>query len=403
MADRSAVVRASVAPPDSRTLRGDETILLVEDDERVRSLARTILRRYGYNVLDARGGGGMLCSCANSFEPTIQLLLTDAVMPRMSGRKLAERLLQLRPDMKVMYMSGYTDDAVVRHGVFHSTLAFIEKPITPEALARKVRKCSDQDRRRNRAHQVRREVCHQQFSAGLVGQTVSLRRPRHRSRVAAGWGELQSGGDTVGRGAPTAVVTDLYVTDLNGNLSVHTADPVTGRFTYLPFTSNVNSVLAQWDTTGDLLWTVLLSTFDGGGNPVGTDSHVVQLDKTAPEASVKITSGTGNCGRSPVGTPISGTFVARDKYFGHYAMYIEPAVNPGGVGVPSPNGGTEPTGTTLGDDNWSLDTNQMKPCGYVIRIDVADRAIVDSQWVGHPNSDSAGFCLLDPVEEVERL
>ncbi|MEI9940097.1 MAG: ATP-binding protein [Pseudomonadota bacterium] len=142
MADRSAVVRAVVDPPNSRTLRGDETILLVEDDERVRVLARTILRRYGYTVLDARGGGDALLLC-EQFASVIHLLVTDVVMPRMSGRKLAERLLQVRPEMKVIYMSGYTDDAVVRHGVFHSTLAFIEKPITPEALARKVRESLD--------------------------------------------------------------------------------------------------------------------------------------------------------------------------------------------------------------------------------------------------------------------
>jgi len=142
MADRSAVVRASAAPPNEGSLNGTETILLVEDDERLRVLARTILARYGYTVLDARGGGDALLLC-EQFTAPIHLLLTDVVMPRMSGRKLAERLLLERPEMKVIYMSGYTDDAVVRHGVFHSTLAFVEKPITPEALARKLRECLD--------------------------------------------------------------------------------------------------------------------------------------------------------------------------------------------------------------------------------------------------------------------
>ena len=135
-------LRASAAPPNEGSLNGTETILLVEDDERLRVLARTILARYGYTVLDARGGGDALLLC-EQFTAPIHLLLTDVVMPRMSGRKLAERLLLERPEMKVIYMSGYTDDAVVRHGVFHSTLAFVEKPITPEALARKLRECLD--------------------------------------------------------------------------------------------------------------------------------------------------------------------------------------------------------------------------------------------------------------------
>jgi two-component system, cell cycle sensor histidine kinase and response regulator CckA len=126
------------------SLLGTETILLVEDEERVRLLARSILNKFGYVVLDAQSGGDALLLC-EQHPGSIELLLTDVVMPRMSGRQLAERLSLIRPELKVLYMSGYTSDAVLRHGVRDATIAFIQKPITPGTLARRVREALDSD------------------------------------------------------------------------------------------------------------------------------------------------------------------------------------------------------------------------------------------------------------------
>jgi len=124
-------------------LHGTETILLVEDESQVRALARTVLVKAGFQVLEATNGEDALMLCER-FAGTIHLVLTDVVMPKMGGRELVERLQVLRPATKVLYMSGYTDDTVVHHGVLDEGVAFLQKPITPEALTSKIRDVLDE-------------------------------------------------------------------------------------------------------------------------------------------------------------------------------------------------------------------------------------------------------------------
>jgi CheY-like chemotaxis protein len=121
---------------------GSETILLVEDDEDVREVARAVLQSHGYTVLEAHTGPEALQISLQHPGP-IHLLLTDVIMPGMSGTALVQDLMQTRGTLKVLFMSGYADDAIVHHGVLDSGVAFLPKPFSPRALARKVRAVLD--------------------------------------------------------------------------------------------------------------------------------------------------------------------------------------------------------------------------------------------------------------------
>ena len=122
--------------------RGTETILVVEDEANLRNIASEILSGLGYSVL-VGGNGEDAVRVSAGHDGPIHLLVTDVIMPGMGGRELADRLLKSRPDLKVLYISGYTEDSVIAQGVFSSQMAFLQKPIASADLAQKVRAILD--------------------------------------------------------------------------------------------------------------------------------------------------------------------------------------------------------------------------------------------------------------------
>ena len=136
------VEATSASPVQTRSRGGDETVLVVEDQEPVRRLTRKVLELQGYAVLAAADGPEAL-RMAEHHSGIIHILVTDVVMPGMSGREVGRRLAAVRPEMRVLYLSGYADDSIVRHGVLEPGLSFLQKPFTPDSLSRRVRELLD--------------------------------------------------------------------------------------------------------------------------------------------------------------------------------------------------------------------------------------------------------------------
>jgi CheY-like chemotaxis protein len=139
--DEPAVHAKPPVPPDAR-IKGSETILLVEDELSIRRLMQSMLRICGYTVLDAPDGREAL-KIFEGIESPIDLLITDVVMPKMGGRELAKRIVGVRPKTKILFVSGYSEEAVLYQGIFDPGTAFLQKPFTPDSLARKVREVLD--------------------------------------------------------------------------------------------------------------------------------------------------------------------------------------------------------------------------------------------------------------------
>jgi DNA-binding NtrC family response regulator len=141
-----AELEGGPAGKEQAVRQGSETVLLVEDDDVVRELSHRVLEMNGYRVIEASRASEAL-ELLTAHRGDIHLLVTDVVMPFMSGGALAERAVALRPTMRVLFISGYTDDTIVHHGVLDRRHGFLQKPFTPNALARKVREVLDEARR----------------------------------------------------------------------------------------------------------------------------------------------------------------------------------------------------------------------------------------------------------------
>ena len=196
-------------------------------------------------------------------------------------------------------------------------------------------------------------------------------------------------------GSWQTVITPLMLTRWDGTAYISNPDAA-GFFEYRQYTDNIENLLGNWDSSGDDRWEIKLDIADSFDNPVlGAlyDSHVMQLDNTAPFASVDITTPGGDCGKFLAGTLLGGTFVARDLNFGSFSLGTLPFSGP--IGPSSGSVQTPVAGTP-----WSLNTTGMKSCGYVVELGVVDRSIVNSAWGAHnppPLQPASACCSANPM------
>lgn len=192
-------------------------------------------------------------------------------------------------------------------------------------------------------------------------------------------------------GPPMDVTTTMRLVDITGTVfTTQVADPTTHFFNYVSPQFNIDNVLAWWDTTGDAPWDITLELASAANVVLGSVTHRIQLDNTAPSVEIHIDNG-GDCKTYVENATLNGHFVARDVNFGSYSLGTSPFSGP-----VVPSSGNVQTTFSPGD-SWSLNTTGMQPCGYVITVVAADRAIVNSASVGHYNSASAGFCVVAPA------
>ncbi|MDZ7724456.1 MAG: response regulator [candidate division KSB1 bacterium] len=130
---------------EEHCLKGDETILIVEDEQAIRNIAKSSLQKFGYTTLTAADAEEALSVYANAAQK-IDVLLTDVVMPNVSGKELADQLAVKQPDLVIIFMSGYTDDTIGKEGVLTENINFIQKPFSPASLAEKLRDILDHNR-----------------------------------------------------------------------------------------------------------------------------------------------------------------------------------------------------------------------------------------------------------------